>query len=258
MMIKSIHKALKILTLLSENAGESVPLGKISERTGFNKSTCAHIMETLENDGYAVKISHSKGYVLGPAAYCLSNSGRYKNDLVTIARPVINYLYKNLGYCVVLAIIENDEKYIIDYIDDGSIFKEKKKILRDDIYRTATGRALLLNLPEENIINVYKKFGAPKEKEWDKVKSLADILKLKKEISESDVFFSRTDNGDSLGLGFAMPFFNDKGCVGAIGIAVNIKTDEERYFSNQEKTIKNVLRKGVGELSRRLSGVNLA
>ena len=251
-MIKSVQKTLKILEVLSKSQGNSVPLGKIAEKTGINKSTCAHLMETLENEGYAVKISPAKGYVLGPAAYCLSNSGRYKKDLVTIARPVINYLYKNLGYCVVLAVIENDEKYIIDYIDDGSIFREKKKILRDDIYRTATGRALLLNLPEENIASVYKKFGTPTEKEWGEVKSLDDILKLKKETSESDVFFSRTDNGDTLGLGFAIPFFNDKGCVGAVGIAVNVTLNEEKNFAEQEKKIINVLRKGVRELSRRI------
>ncbi len=251
-MIKSVQKTLKILEVLSRSQGNSVPLGKIAEKAGINKSTCAHLMETLENEGYAVKISPAKGYVLGPAAYCLSNSGRYKKDLVTIARPVINYLYKNLGYCVVLAVIENDEKYIIDYIDDGSIFREKKKILRDDIYRTATGRALLLNLPVENIVSVYRKFGTPSEKEWGEVKSLDDILKLKKETSESDVFFSRTDNGDTLGLGFAMPFFNDKGCVGAVGIAVNVTPEEEKNFAEQEKKIINVLRKGVRELSRRI------
>ncbi len=251
-MIKSVQKTLKILEVLSRSQGNSVPLGKIAEKAGINKSTCAHLMETLENEGYAVKISPAKGYVLGPAAYCLSNSGRYKKDLVTIARPVINYLYKSLGYCVVLAVIENDEKYIIDYIDDGSIFREKKKILRDDIYRTATGRALLLNLPVENIVSVYRKFGTPSEKEWGEVKSLDDILKLKKETSESDVFFSRTDNGDTLGLGFAMPFFNDKGCVGAVGIAVNVTLNEEKNFAEQEKKIINVLRKGVKELSRRI------
>ena len=101
-------------------------------------------------------------------------------------------------------------------------------------------------------MSVYRKFGTPSEKEWGEVKSLDDILKLKKETSESDVFFSRTDNGDTLGLGFAMPFFNDKGCVGAVGIAVNVTLNEEKNFAEQEKKIINVLRKGVRELSRRI------
>ena len=81
-MIKSVQKTLKILEVLSRSQGNSVPLGKIAEKAGINKSTCAHLMETLENEGYAVKISPAKGYVLGPAAYCLSNSGRYKKDLL--------------------------------------------------------------------------------------------------------------------------------------------------------------------------------
>lgn len=250
-MIKSLKKALNILTLLSKNQGKSVSLKTMSEELGVNKSTCAHLVKTLEEEGYVTKISASKGYVLGPAAYCLSEGGRYKKDLVAICRPVIDYLYKSLGHCVALSILENGKKYIIDYIDDGTIFKEKKAIMRDDIYRTATGRVLLMNLPDEDIVEIYEKFGAPAEGDWDEVKSADDIIRIKRNIAVGSVVETRKVY-EKVALGYALPIFDLTGCVGAVGVAVYISLEEEKKFAEEEKIIKSFLKKGANEIMRRL------
>ena len=160
-MIKSIHKATALLSILADSKGEPVTLADLSVLSGINKSTCAHIISTLEADGYAVKISSSKGYIIGPAAYCLSRFGRYKDGLISVCRPFMKYLYSTTGYSVILAILEGDTKYIIDYIDDGRIFDTKTKIRIDDIYRTATGRVMLSNLTEDRLFSIYKNTVSP-------------------------------------------------------------------------------------------------
>ena len=46
-MIKSVKKAMDILTILSANAEEPITLSELAEKTGMNKSTCVHIVDTM-------------------------------------------------------------------------------------------------------------------------------------------------------------------------------------------------------------------
>lgn len=46
-MIQSVKKAMDILTVLSATPEVPIPLGELAERTNINKSTCAHIVDTL-------------------------------------------------------------------------------------------------------------------------------------------------------------------------------------------------------------------
>jgi len=250
-MIQSVQKATRILNILAENRQEPIPLGALAEACGMPKATCAHIISTLENTGYAVKISARKGYILGPAAYCLSRFGRYKSDFVTLCRPILEYLHKTTGHTVILAVLEGSSKYIIDYIDKNHILDNHTEILEDDIYRTATGRAILANLPETKIYDVYKKYGNPKEEEWASVSSLSELLSLlpeKKEIAKS-----RAVSSDFVNLGFGAALFSAAECVGAVGIAVKLPKDKESAFSDEETKIRQLLKTGASEITRRLS-----
>lgn len=97
-MIGSVQKAIKILNTISEGKNSPVSLSNISKLTGINKSTCLHIISTLAVEGFVKQISHTLGYVLGPAAYCLSKHGRYDNELVSVCHPLIRWLNKKTGF----------------------------------------------------------------------------------------------------------------------------------------------------------------
>ena len=253
-MVASIQKAIKILTVVADSNGTTTPLYKISEQTGINKPTCSRIVGTLVHEGFLVKISHSKGYVLGPAAYCLSRFGRYKSDLISTCRPIMQYLYNTLGHCVVLAVIEGNTKYLIDYIDDGTIFKQKQKIRKDDIYRTATGRAILKNMTKDEVVAVWQKYGKPSESEWAEIDSLDALLEYR-EKAECKIFSTRSLlSCGSVSLGYAASISQGTKCVGAIGVAVKIRQSEEKAFAaNDEKNIKEFLLKGASLISKKLS-----
>ena len=252
-MIASIQKAINILTAVADNESTPTPLYKISEQTGINKPTCSRIIGTLVHEGFLVKISPSKGYVLGPGAYCLSRFGRYKSDLITVCRPIMQYLYNTLGHCVVLAVIEGGTKYVIDYIDDGSIFEQKQKIRKDDIYRTATGRAILRNMTDDELSEVWQKYGSPSQKEWKEIKSLDDLIEYRKR-NENSIITTCTPYGNGLlSLGYAVAITQGTKCVGAIGVAVKLKASEEKFFfDSEDKKIKALLPKGALLISKKL------
>ncbi|MBR3966274.1 MAG: helix-turn-helix domain-containing protein [Clostridia bacterium] len=253
-MISSTQKVIRILNAVSEGGADPMPLYKIADKTGINKATCSHIINTLLEEGYMVRISASKGYVLGPAAYCLSSMNRYGGDLISICRPVMQYLYKTLGHCVVLSVIEGGTKYVIDYIDDGSIFQKQKKIQKDDIYRTATGRAILKNMSRDEIDVIWQKYGCPSEGDWSEIRSLRDLYDYCDNEHSRHVISTRKCHGETIALGYALPLLNNIKCVGALGIAVKIPLSEEKsFFAEEEKNIKKMLLKGADIIEQKIN-----
>ncbi len=57
-------------------------------------------------EGYAERVSHSQGYILGPATFCLSRYGKYNNKFISLCHPIMNYIHKKTGHAVVLAVIQ--------------------------------------------------------------------------------------------------------------------------------------------------------
>lgn len=248
-MIKSVHKAMIILKVLSDNEPNSTKLMDVSNSTGIEKPTCSHILETLCNDGYVRRISHSKGYKLGPATFCLTRYGKYENSLITVCHPVLQWLSKKTSGISMLTIIESSDKYVIDYIDeDNLIFRNNGNIFTDDIYRTATGRIIMSHMDEEKLAELYKKHGKPL-KDWDNIQSF-DELKLKlKEIKSRDPIFTCTQKGDTYDTGFGKAIFRKRKCVGAIGIAHNSVHCEIGYFKNDIIYLESAAK----EINRRLN-----
>ena len=252
-MIASVQKAVRILTAVADAPTSPTPLCEIAERTGICKPTCSHLVSTLVHEGFLVKISASKGYILGPAAYCLSHDGRYGSDLISVCRPVMQYLHKALSYSVVLAVIEGGTKYLIDYIDDGQIFKQKRNIRKDDLYRTATGRAILGSLPAAELAAIWEKQGAPTGNTWPEITSFDQLLAYAASDKPKTVSTREKHEDGSVILGYAQPLKRKEECVGAIGIAVKLSKEEEKSFlSQKEKNVKEILSRGAAVISKRL------
>lgn len=252
-MIKSVQKATKILSVLADKGDEAVSLSAISQKTQINKSTCSHIIATLEAEGYVVKRSGSKGYILGPAVYCLAGASRYKNHLITICRPIMQYLYKKLGYCVVLAVIENGTKYVVDSIDNGTFFDRDMRIREDNIYCTATGRIIMQYMSDEEVCEIYRKCGVPAENGWIEICSLDELLEKTHNVKKDEIVVTRHTGRDGVNIGYGVALFDGGGCVGAIGIAVNILDKDEKMLDDEDEKIKKLLIKAGKEINRRLS-----
>lgn len=253
-MIKSVHKAMRILSVLSDSKGKPVKLSDISDTIGENKSTCSHILKTLEQDGYVEQVSHSKGYTLGPSSYCLTRYGKYNDDFVALSRPVLRYLHKHTEQTVILAIIQNNTKFIIDYIDvEKRIFTEDANIRPDDIYRTATGRIMLANMDNRLVIELYEKLGNPGD-DWTAVNSLETLQKELSRIDKRGVLRTVATYDDECHIGYAAPIYRRGRCIAAVGVAIYCNTDEMDEILNQrDEKIKLYLKKSANEITRRLN-----
>lgn len=249
-MIKSVQKAMNILKVLSDNEPKSTTLKSISEKTQIEKPTCSHLLETLCAEGYALRVSQAKGYKLGPATYCLTRYGKYEESLVSSCHPVLCWLSKKTNGISILAVIDNCEKYIIDYVDnDNVIFKNTGNIFTDDIYRTATGRIILSQLDKEALYDIYKKHGKPKDEDWSNINSFEDLKAELEKIKKQKVIVTSKNQGKTYDIGLGKAIFKGKKCVGAIGIA-------HCYVENSAEFFKSdifFLEKAANEITRRLN-----
>ena len=253
-MIQSVQKAMRLLSILADCDGRPIRLGELAARAELPKPTCSHLIATLEAEGFAVRISHSNGYVLGPAAYCLSRFGRYKSELVATCRPVLQYLHQNLGYTVILAVIDSKSKYIIDCIDSGNTYEKKARIRADDIYRTATGRVILANLDADEQRRIFEKYGIPKAGEWDEVTSFETMVEQLSRIDPHGICctYHPGQQPQTLAFGYGAALFDRHGCCGAIGVSIPIAQAQAATFAQEDARIRKLIERGVTEINRRL------
>ena len=256
-MINSINKCMQILSCISDQHGQPVSLKEISEKTDIPKPTAVHILNTLIAEGYVNRISHSKGYVLGPSLFYLARFGKYNDSFISICHPVMKWLNAKTGHTIILAVIHGGKKYIIDRIDSQHhLLEEDGGILADDIYRTATGRVLLSNMSQEDLLEIYNRYQAPTAKEWKQVNSFETLKAELSKISPQDVVKTAEINKDdgSVIFGYAQALYSGINCVGALGLAAKYDKNNidniEPSFEDSE-IIKN-LNKAIIEINRRL------
>lgn len=149
-MIKSVKKAMDILTILSASAESPITLADLAQKTGLNKSTCAHIVDTMCDELYVERISRKEGYRLGPWAYMLSRYGGYYSSLSKLASPVLKWLHEQLDAAVFLSVVCNGRKYIVYHVDPDNILPMSDgNMIQGYMETTATGRLLMAYMDNE-------------------------------------------------------------------------------------------------------------
>lgn len=255
-MILSVQKAMRILTILANMKNKAVSLMEISNQTGYPKSTCSHILDTLCQEGYVVRVSHSEGYTLGLALYNLTRYRGYDRELVTLCQPVMRWMERKSQGTVILSVIQNNQKFIIDYADSvQKLFEDHPQIRLDDIYRTATGRAILAHMDKEHIKAFWNKYGNPPPGDWDEITSYDTLITALNKLRQQSIVKTcgMNQEGEQRANGYACPLFKRRNCIGAIGIALRLPEQEDEAFLQRERQICSVLLKGAKEIQRRLT-----
>ncbi|MBQ8356868.1 MAG: helix-turn-helix domain-containing protein [Clostridia bacterium] len=244
-MILSLQKALKILRVISDAKGEPVSLMSIAQKTEIPKPTCSHLLETLCYEGYVVRVSHTEGYTLGPSLHYLTRYGRYEEGFITLCRPILRWIERKSHATVILSVIQSGHKFIIDYADtDQRFFQEHPIIRTDDIYRTATGQAILAQMEPDDVERIYRLNGAPPPGHWDAVTNCEELLHELSLIRRHKVVKVVETTGSA--VGYACPIFKRHTCIGAIGIA------QKKELAHDEETLMRILWQGTKEIERRL------
>ena len=253
-MIKSVQKALRILEILSDNQFQCVSLKNISDRTGIEKSTRHHLLETMCAEGYVQNVGSNGKYLLGPNTYLLTRFGKYNDTLIATCHPLLNFLAKKTKKTVLLAVFANNHKFIIDKIDsDENIFRHNAQIFTDDVYRTATGRILLSYMQRDEIFDFYQKYGPPKQQDWAGIKTFNNLcVALRMAKKQQYIKTESKIDDDLLHVGLGKAIFKDNKCVGAVGIACSVSSSSEFVDNPFSVWETELYLRTVKEINRRL------
>lgn len=143
-----LNKAMAILSLLA--AEGSCPVTRVSEETGVSKPTAYRILKTLESGGYVLRDDARREYSVGPALFGLSRALRTSNDLLQLARPVMQSLNEDFGETINIGVINNGKVVYLDTIESAQRLRSTVQIAyRDHIHSTALGKAILSAMPIE-------------------------------------------------------------------------------------------------------------
>ncbi len=150
--IQSVDRALTLLEALAEAGGEA-PLTSLARRTSLNISTCHHLLSTLMNWGYVAKISGRRSYALGARILYLGQACLRQVDLPRRAEPHVEQINVSTGETVHLAVLQGDNVVTLlkrearhaVRVDTGPVGQS------DAAHATATGKAMLAWLPEDEI-----------------------------------------------------------------------------------------------------------
>jgi DNA-binding IclR family transcriptional regulator len=152
----------------------------------------------------------------------------------------------------VLSVIKSGRKFIIDYADDEQkLFAEHTRIRMGDIYRTATGRAILAGMERDEVAKLYNSLGVPERDHWKEVTSLDSLYEELAKIKKTRVVVTRPDDaeGEKNAAGYGSPLFRDGECIGAVGIAVR---DPSAITDERDAELRAALKKAAREINRRL------
>ncbi len=150
--VQVIRRALTLLEVLSRASGPR-SLSDISRRADLHKSTALRILRTLADSGYTVHERDSRRWRLGPGILRLQAGARQRNDLRSVALPVMRRLCEDIGETVQLANLVDDE---ICYLEKAEPPPQGVRILtepgsRRPAYCTALGKVLLSSLSEDSL-----------------------------------------------------------------------------------------------------------
>lgn len=160
--IRSVDRALDVLEALA-GADRPLHLNQVAMRAGLNVSTCHHMLATLEQRGYVDREKHDRTYFLGSKVFELSSSRVRQISVIEEAMPELRRLNEVTRESVHLAVMQGTRLATIAKLDSNQAIRVGTDGMRKDgaAHATATGKAILAWLPENEIAAVIADHGLP-------------------------------------------------------------------------------------------------
>lgn len=147
--VNSISRTLKLLELLSQNP-DGMTLTAISAETELNKSTVFRLLAALINHGYVVKEKSSSIYYLSLKMFELGSRAINSYGCLATIRPLLRALAEQTRESVHFVLREMDSVVYLckEETTQSAIHMASRIGLRNPMYCTGVGKAILANLPE--------------------------------------------------------------------------------------------------------------
>ena len=247
-LVQSVDRTLTLLEVLSD-CNDGLGITEISSLVNLHKSTVHRLLSTLIYKGYVVQDEESSKYKITFKLFELGSKKVHKLDLLEISRPYTKMLMESVNEVVHLIIREETDIVYIDKVEANNTISMASRIgKRNPMYCTATGKAILAYLPEEEIREVWNKSKIVKLTK----KTNTDFILFKKELQEvKKNGYAIDDEENEIGVKcVGAPIFDMNGdvvaAISVTGPVTRITDDKIDFISNEVMQCTNLISKEMG------------
>ncbi|MFF8894856.1 IclR family transcriptional regulator [Brevibacterium casei] len=152
--VPALRRSVAILRHLA-SSNRAISAGALVRALEIPRSSVYELLSVLEELGLVVRTE--PGYVLGPGVHELGSSYLRTNPLQRLAQPVVRQLAEDTSATAQLAIIRGWETvYVLKEQSLRSVAVVTATGVRMPSYLTATGRAILAELPKSEVLAMFQ------------------------------------------------------------------------------------------------------
>ena len=247
-LVQSVDRTLTLLEVLSDYS-DGLGITEISDLVGLHKSTVHRLLSTLIYKGYVVQDEESSKYKITFKLFELGSKKVHKLDLLKISRPYTKMLMESVNEVVHLIIREETDIVYIDKVEANNTISMASRIgKRNPLYCTATGKAILAFLPEDEVLKVWNSSKIVKLTKNTNI----DFILFKKELQEvKKNGYAIDDEENEMGVKcVGAPIFNMSGdvvaAISVTGPVTRITNDKIDFISKEVIKTTNLISKEMG------------
>jgi IclR family acetate operon transcriptional repressor len=157
--VQSVERAFGLLEILGERGGEA-GISELADASGLALPTIHRLIRTLLRLGYVRQLP-SRRYAFGPG---LVRLGEQANALMaTWARPALERLERSVRETANLAVLDGDMVTYVAQVPSRHQMRMFTEVGRRVYpHSTGVGKALLAQLPDDQVIEIVRRTGLPR------------------------------------------------------------------------------------------------
>ena len=218
--VQSVDRALVALDFLGDARAEGVTLSEVSRRLGTSKSTALSMLRTLAERGFVAVRDDGDGprYRLGLALARLGDRVLAQTGLLDVALPVLRALTEQTQRTSRVAVLDDGFVVAIGHVPGPGFIQVQSHLGRRELpHCSALGKAILSQLPEDDVRAIIRRSGLPARTP----RTIVDFDDLLVELQATrGRGYAVDDEEDSVGV-FCVgaPVFDHReSCAGAISV----------------------------------------
>ncbi|QCR33518.1 IclR family transcriptional regulator [Lysinibacillus sp. SGAir0095] len=209
--VQSIERAFIILEQLSEHPN-GMQITKLATDTNLSKSTVHRLLSTLIELQYVRKDSVTERYYLSYRALYLTRNILSNSSLITVARPLLETLVKEINETVHLCVEENEEVVYVDKIESNQTIRMYSRIgSRAPMYCTGVGKMMLSGKDDHTLQEIISRIHFTKRTNYT-ILTPTDLLEEISTIRKSGYSLDNIENEEGIRC-IAAPIYDFSGKI---------------------------------------------
>jgi DNA-binding IclR family transcriptional regulator len=248
--VPAARHALALLQVLARSPGP-VPAATLARELELPRSSTYHLLTELVDAGFVVHLPEERRYGLGVAAFEIGSAYSRQEPLARLARPLLARLVDAVGHSAHLAVLHGREVlYVVEQRAPGRPPLVTDVGVRLPAQLTASGRALLADLPATQVRALFPNADAFVDRHGAGPRKLSELRRLLGEVRRAG--HAAEDGEVTPGFASVAAAVHDHAGRPAAGIAVTFPTEDVDPPARAELAVR-VSRAAV-ELTRRING----